>query len=250
MTEILVAKPHVIAELTAPDATRFLVTRTGRDELDAQENRAAEELAAELGFLPLALEQAGAYVQVQDTRFADYLDAYRVRQIGLLERGLPVAGEYPASVATTWDLNFARVNALAAGDILRVSAFFAPDAIPVEIVGAARPSELPGDPLALDEMLAPLTSYVEAEALYLRAVELIERSHGDRHRSLIGPWSALFEIYGELGRTEDAQKADSRRTGLLAMALRDLPDTRAAVRNIMNASARARALAARRAAST
>lgn len=87
------------------------------------------------------------------------LDQYETSPAELLERGLPVAGEYPASVATTWELNFAKVDQLAAGDVRRVSAFFAPEAIPVEIVRAVRPSESDDDALALDEILAPLASY-------------------------------------------------------------------------------------------
>ena len=49
-------------------AAGFLVTRTG--DLDEQ---AARELAGELGGLPLALEQAGAYVQASGGSLAGYL---------------------------------------------------------------------------------------------------------------------------------------------------------------------------------
>jgi hypothetical protein len=63
-------------------AAGFLVTRTGtRDE------QAAMELAGELGGLPLALEQAGAYIQASGIGLAGYLASFRKRRREMLTRG-------------------------------------------------------------------------------------------------------------------------------------------------------------------
>jgi hypothetical protein len=62
-------------------AAGFLVNRTG----DADE-RTAEDLAGELGGLPLALEQAAAYIQATGITLAGYLSVFRDRQADLCYR--------------------------------------------------------------------------------------------------------------------------------------------------------------------
>ena len=85
--EVPVLDPQVAAE--------FLVGRTG----DA-DRQAALELAGELGGLPLALEQAAAYVQASGETLAGYLALFRQRRADLLGRGEPTG--YSETVATTW----------------------------------------------------------------------------------------------------------------------------------------------------
>ena len=158
-----ILQPLQLRELAIPDAREFLLKRTGRDEPEA-----AEQLAKELGGLPLALEQAAAYIVDRQARIDAYLSSYGRRQLELLEKQLPALGEYDASVSTTWSLNFEEVERFeASADLLRLSAFLAPDAIPLEILqrGAL---QLPmsivmddafNDPLGPDELLAPLARY-------------------------------------------------------------------------------------------
>jgi hypothetical protein len=125
----------------------------------------ATELARELGYLPLALEQAAAYVAEAGTPFCDYLESYRRRHLELLEQARPQTGDYQATVASTWSLSFQQIAAEspASADMLCVLAFLAPDAIPLEIFeeGSAEMGEtlaeaLGDDPLALAELLKPL----------------------------------------------------------------------------------------------
>jgi tetratricopeptide (TPR) repeat protein len=105
----------------------------------------------ELGGLPLALDQAGAYIEETGSTIASYLKLYRERQSALLSRRGRVGKQHPEPVATTWALAFARVEALdtVAADILKTFAFLAPDAIPEQMLldGASE----------LGERLAPLT---------------------------------------------------------------------------------------------
>src|SRR4028119_1768343 len=75
------------------------------------ERAAAVALADELGGLPLALEQAGAYITAHQSRFPDYLATFRRRQLDLLEAQGPEAGDYDRTVATTWAINFDAVHA-------------------------------------------------------------------------------------------------------------------------------------------
>ena len=83
-------------------------SRTG----DADQ-RAALELAGELGGLPLALEQAAAYVQASGKSLAGYASLFRQRRADLLGRGEPIG--YPETVATTWRVAFEDVQQAAPG---------------------------------------------------------------------------------------------------------------------------------------
>src|SRR5207248_4176665 len=92
-------------------------------------------LSGELGGLPLALDQAGAYLEETGCGLAQYLDLYRKHRTGLLRLRGGVALDHPDPVATTWSLSFGLVesrSALAA-DLLRLCAVLYPDAMPAEL---------------------------------------------------------------------------------------------------------------------
>ena len=164
-----IARPLALEKMDPEEALDFLYTRTARAQSDPAEKNAAAQLAAELGYLPLALEQAAAYITAKTARFQDYLASYQRQRLSLLNKTLPKTGEYPASVASTWALNFQEVEQdPVAADILRVSAFLIPDAIPLELlsIGASQLGPVLADaltasedPLALNEALEPLTRY-------------------------------------------------------------------------------------------
>src|SRR6516165_426471 len=107
-------------------AAGFLAARTGDTD-----RKAALQLAGELGGLPLALEQAAAYVQASGNSLAWYLALFRKRRPEMLARGKPTG--YPQTVATTWRLAFEDVQQAAPGaaGLLRLLAFYAPEAIPL-----------------------------------------------------------------------------------------------------------------------
>ena len=110
-------------------AAGFLVNRTG----DA-DRASARELADQLGGLPLALEQAAAYVQATGTTLAGYLPLFRARQAELLARG--EAAGHPADVAATLGLALSRLagEAPAAAGLARVLAFLAPEPVPLTLL--------------------------------------------------------------------------------------------------------------------
>jgi hypothetical protein len=93
-------------------AAEFLVNRTSDPDLHA-----AAELAGELGGLPLALEQAGAYIQATGNSLAGYLALFRQQRPAMLGRGEPTG--YRGTVATTWAVAFARLDDLCQGVGLR-----------------------------------------------------------------------------------------------------------------------------------
>jgi hypothetical protein len=80
--------------------------------------------------LPLALEQAAAYMDQTHTTPADYMGLYREHGAELLALGEPLTTEQ--TVATTWQVALEQVRATpAAQELLSLCTFLAPDDIPV-----------------------------------------------------------------------------------------------------------------------
>ncbi|PZV10681.1 MAG: hypothetical protein DCF22_16085 [Leptolyngbya sp.] len=138
--------------------------RTDHPELDAAELAAVTALAQELDGLPLALEQAAAYIAQMVVSFAVYWRYYQQQRLVLLEKGLPETGDYPQSVATTWLLNFEEVEqrSPASVPILQLSAVLAADDIHEHLLLVC--AEEFGllactDELALAEQLAALADF-------------------------------------------------------------------------------------------
>jgi tetratricopeptide (TPR) repeat protein len=127
----------------------------------------ASEITEELGGLPLALDQAGAYVEETQCGLARYLQLYRTRRAVLLRRRGGLALDHPEPVATTWSLSFEKVEQQnpAAADLLRLCAFLHFEAIPEEIITEGAPhlgprlSPAQEDPLFFDEVIAILGAY-------------------------------------------------------------------------------------------
>jgi tetratricopeptide (TPR) repeat protein len=137
--------------LDAGVAAGFLVNRTGDPD-----QQAATDLAGQLGGLPLALEQAAAYIQASGGSLAAYLRLFRQRRDALLARGEPAG--YGKTVATTWSLAFGQLepSAPAAVGLLRLLACYAPEAIPLPLLLQPRPG-LPGQLSAeVTAVLVPL----------------------------------------------------------------------------------------------
>ena len=103
--------------LRAEAAAAFLAERSGcaGQAGQAGDDEPARELAAELGWLPLALEQAGAYIQATGRGISGYLSLFRQRRAGIkagiLARGEPAG--YDKRVTTTWSLSFDEPSATA-----------------------------------------------------------------------------------------------------------------------------------------
>ncbi|MBE9178805.1 tetratricopeptide repeat protein [Oculatella sp. LEGE 06141] len=107
-------------------------------ETDQGDRTLAETICREMDGLPLALDQAGAYIEETPSSLDGYLELYRDEKTALLtDRGELVVDDHPC-VTVTFSLAFSRVEerSLAAADLIRVCAFLAPDAIPEEIFTA------------------------------------------------------------------------------------------------------------------
>jgi tetratricopeptide (TPR) repeat protein len=154
-----IATPLQVDVLPRDTAVAFLRSRTGHDD------PAGDQLAAALGDLPLALEQAAAYLEQTRTSLRDYLDLFQERAVELLRLGEPA--DYPHTVATTWTLALGRLQteAPAAEDLLTVCGFLAPDDIPRSLpvehatMLPERLQQAVTDRLAYDQALGALGRY-------------------------------------------------------------------------------------------
>ncbi|MDQ3919080.1 MAG: FxSxx-COOH system tetratricopeptide repeat protein [Acidobacteriota bacterium] len=140
-----------IREMTAEEGTLFLLRRAKLIEVEGAlesageaEQALAAEITREVGGLPLALDQAGAFIEGMQSSLAEYLELY-LREGAALRaaRGGVISDHEPVTI--TFSLAFRQMEAesAAAADMLRVCAFLAPDAIPEEIFseGAAELGE-------------------------------------------------------------------------------------------------------------
>ena len=137
------AYPLEVDKLCEREAQELLLRRAGLP-LDKQslEQEAAEDIkdaarhiCHELDGLPLALDQAGAYIEETGCSLAEYYRRYQQQQLTLLSLRGSMPADHPASVVTTWSLSFEYLEPQdpSAADLLRCCAFLAPEVIPQRI---------------------------------------------------------------------------------------------------------------------
>lgn len=98
------------------------------------EYAATAELITALGGLPLALDQAGAYIEETGCSLMAYLQRYKEQRMHLLDRRGLQGKDHPHSVATTFRLASEQMEQdRAAAALLKVCAFLHADAIPEEL---------------------------------------------------------------------------------------------------------------------
>jgi len=147
--------PHSQWDLPVPllssgDALELLQKITGHSEL-----LSGDTLAKELGYLPLALMQAGAYMKQTNTSFAKYLLMfYKERPALWKEEKAP--GNYPYTVATTFKISMDKIQQETpdALELLSLAAYVAPDHIPKSLFASG------GQPkLLLNSLLQSLSEF-------------------------------------------------------------------------------------------
>jgi tetratricopeptide (TPR) repeat protein len=198
-----IARSFPVKPFERPESIRFLSDRTGQ-----RDDRATDLLAEQLGDLPLALEQAGAYIaETPGSTIAKYLDLFQKRHAELLNHGKPLL-DYKDSVDTTWRISMDKIRSenenttnenAAAADLLNLFAFFAPDTIPLALL-EKREKYLPaslgpivndtikrGDALTLLRRYSLVESSCDTISLH-RLVQLVTRDRLDASGKKL--WSA------------------------------------------------------------
>jgi hypothetical protein len=158
---------HLPLDLLPPnDSTRYLQDRVAKEGHHAGDETAARSLALELGNLPLALEQAAAFIIEMRWSFDRYRQQLRHGRSELLSEHREGGTRYAASVAETWSISLDQLTPLARA-LLRIAAWwFATDAIPRGVFAADREvlSEALGEQatvsdLAIDKALGELNRF-------------------------------------------------------------------------------------------
>lgn len=127
---------HPIDLIPQDAAKELLLQRTAHDRRREPGDEAqALRLAELLDGLPLALEQAAAYIAHTQISLAEYLDIWESEcdsVLGWYDEGIM---QYPAPLAITWQRTFRQLAPTAQG-LLRLIAHLAPDPIPLEMLKA------------------------------------------------------------------------------------------------------------------
>jgi tetratricopeptide (TPR) repeat protein len=136
-----VAEKIKVEEMTEDEGALLLLRRakviTSQapfSDASPADQKNARQLAEQLGGLPLALDQAGAYIEETFLTLAQYLELYKKEGTRLLKERGEFSGDHP-SVFLTFSLAFVELakRDSTAADLVRLCAFLAPDAIPEEI---------------------------------------------------------------------------------------------------------------------
>jgi tetratricopeptide (TPR) repeat protein len=128
---ITTRNPHIqiaqridVEVFTPENAVAFLEKRTGRENTSG----GAARLAERLGYFPLALEQAAAYIKTNEISFDEYLELLATSGLTLLEDTDGVL-DYNLSVSATLKVSIKKITLPAATQLLCLCAYFAPENI-------------------------------------------------------------------------------------------------------------------------
>ena len=166
---------HINVVEMEPDEGALLVLRrakrleptAGMAEAEASERDCALEIARLMGGLPLALDQAAAYLEETACSLPHYLRTYQAQRAVLLSLRGAESTDHPLPVSATFALALARVERTnpAAAELLRFCTFLHPNAIPKDLIMAAVPllgstlQLLAADPLILDTAIGVLRRF-------------------------------------------------------------------------------------------
>jgi tetratricopeptide (TPR) repeat protein/transcriptional regulator with XRE-family HTH domain len=127
-----------VDNMSITEATTFLLRRADRNwtDLSPTEREKTTQHVVALAQFPLALDQAGAYIEETRCRFSTYFQLYQESRQRLLARRGTQITHYPESVATTWSLAFESIEQVnqAAAELLQLCTFCVPDSIPEELL--------------------------------------------------------------------------------------------------------------------
>ena len=150
--------PIDISVFTEKEACDFIEKYTNKP---ADEH--FRELARKMGYLPLALNQAGVYMKIHLKSYQEYLDLYNKYNLQLLKK----YDDDPEmkTVATTWQISLEKIDNKASKQLLNLCAFFGPDNVFTkwfQQASSVLPEELreaADDELVYIDVIAELTKY-------------------------------------------------------------------------------------------
>ena len=139
-------KSQKVVNMTEEEATSLLLKSAALDGM-SDHNSLVRKLVSELGGIPLALDQAGAYMLTTECGIADYLELYARHKDALMSNPeFKGASNYDRTTYGTWDIAIQNIEKMATIDagqktiaaqsaiqILRIFAFLDHANIPLEL---------------------------------------------------------------------------------------------------------------------
>ena len=100
-----------VKEMEESEAVNFLVSCVRQEDTNSL-RKDATKLVQILGYFPLAIKQAGAFIQSSQNSIVRYISLYESIKSEALRSGLPVSHKhyYRHTVATTWKMSFDEVG--------------------------------------------------------------------------------------------------------------------------------------------
>lgn len=154
-----------LSESEAVDTISILIKDKSSHE---QEHK--KELAATLGYLPLALSQAGAYIHQNNISVEEYITLYNSHALNLLSSNSLPEGVKTSPVAITWDISLQSILQETAAqheppiaiELITVCSYLAPDKISMNLLLSwlkYRYPDLPDPELTLNKHIGLLWKY-------------------------------------------------------------------------------------------
>lgn len=182
------------------EALDFLKRRLSNDEelrLDFYNHNSndfeteAPNLINRLGFLPLALEQAAAYIKEERCTITKYLLLLSQSGLKAFEVKSSAPENYEKIVTATWNISFKAINCEGSRQLLNLCAYMAPDRIPVAFFAEMR-EKLPSpikedmaDEIRKNSIVSDLRTYslTSGDADYINVhrlvQEVVRKSHSE-----------------------------------------------------------------------
>jgi tetratricopeptide (TPR) repeat protein len=138
----------------------------------------ADRLSEAVQDLPLLLAQTAAWLDANPMPAKDYIAMIQRGEASQI--GIRISTDYPMGFQTSWSitLNTLQENNPEAVELLNLFALFSPDAIPVRLMQAARPSDLPdhlaalaSDPIRWHTALRRLSESTAVRLDYVESAE-------------------------------------------------------------------------------
>src|SRR5262249_39430195 len=135
-----IAQKVEVAQMDETEGIQLLLNRAGMIEqkIPEQTYQQAKAIFQLLGGLPLALDQAGAYIEETQESLSNYPTLYQAQRKELLKRRGGILSDH-LPVTTTWTLALQTIEKRhpAAIELMRLCAFLAPDDIAEQMILAS-----------------------------------------------------------------------------------------------------------------
>lgn len=120
----------ILGPLSSDEAQSVLLETAGIRQPSSNDLESAKDIVGLLGYLPLALDQAGALMRSRHKSPKEYRDLYMKERLDIL-RLRPRLGDSERTVFTAWEVNFKQIESESKGavDLLLLFSFLEPLAI-------------------------------------------------------------------------------------------------------------------------